>query len=306
MQHLKVSCSKLNIPKVCVVCEENLQWNEVVFLYKKSGDYNKAAKVIMDHPEDCFEDITFKEIIVEVTQPDIFYDAVKFYIEYNPKEIKNIMNVLTPKIDPAKVVTRIKKLDHLPLIRDYLIAVQEKNIALVNEALNSLYIEEENYEALRNSIDKYNNFDGPALSLKLKKHDLIEFKKIAAYLFEKNKRYSEAIDICKEHKLYKQAMEIAAESGSSEIATSLLEFFIVEVKSPTCFSACLYTCYDLVKPDEVLFMAWRYNFIDYIIPYLAQVLLEYTDKIDKLVEEKESFGTFAPPQAPPINEFNYM
>jgi len=162
-----------------------LQWNEVVFLYKKSADFNKAAKVIMDHPEDCFEDITFKEIIVEVTQPDIYYDAIKFYIEYNPKEIKNIMNVLTPKLDPGKVVTRIKRLSHLPLIRDYLIAVQDKNISLVNEALHELYIEEENFDALRNSIDKYNNFDGSALSQKLKKHDLIEFKKIAAYLFEK-------------------------------------------------------------------------------------------------------------------------
>jgi len=102
-------------------------------------------------------------------------------------------------------------------------------------------------------------------------------------------------------------MEIAAESGSSEIASSLLEYFIVVVNSPTCFSACLYTCYDLVKPDEVLFLAWKHNMIDYIVPFLSQIFREYTDKIDKLVEEKESFGTFAPPpQAPPVNEFNYM
>jgi len=104
-------------------------------------------------------------------------------------------------------------------------------------------------------------------------------------------------------------MEIASESGSSEIAAQLLEYFIVEVKSPTCFSACLYTCYDLIKPDEVLFLAWRYNYVEFVIPYLSQVFREYTDKVDKLVEEKESFGTFTPTPQPDINvndQFNYM
>jgi len=104
-------------------------------------------------------------------------------------------------------------------------------------------------------------------------------------------------------------MEIASESGSSEIAAQLLEYFIVEVKSPTCFSACLYTCYDLIKPDEVLFLAWRYNYVEFVIPYLSQVFREYTDKVDKLVEEKESFGTITHTPQPDINvndQFNYM
>lgn len=87
-------------------------------------------------------------------------------------------------------------------------------------------------------------------------------------------------------------MEIATESGSSDVALKLLEYFI-EINSPQCFAACLYTCYDLIKPDDVLFLAWRNNYIEYVMPYLAQVLREYTDKVDKLEEEKESFGNFS-------------
>jgi len=257
------------------------------FLVKKSGDFNKAAKVIMEHPEDSYDDISFREVIGEVTISEVYYDAIKFYIEFNPSELKNILLFLSPKLDPAKVVTKVRRLNHLPLIKEYLVSVQEKNLNLVTEALHELYIEEENFEALKNSIDKFDNFDSNALAIKLKKNDLVEFKKIAAYLFEKNNRFQESIDICKDYKLYKQAIETAAESGSNDVANHLLEYFI-EIKKPDCFASCLYACYDLVKPDVVLFLAWRNGYMEYIMPYLAQVLREYTDKIDLLVETQSS------------------
>lgn len=47
----------------------------------------------------------------------------------------------------------------LPLVKDYLVGVQKTNILEVNDALNSLLIEEEDYEALKHSIQTYDNFD---------------------------------------------------------------------------------------------------------------------------------------------------
>lgn len=47
------------------------------------------------------------------------------------------------------------------------------------------------------------------------------------------------------------AMETAAQSGDAEIAEELLKFF-VEQKERECFAACLFTCYDLIKPDVAL------------------------------------------------------
>lgn len=40
-----------------------------------------------------------------------------------------------------------------------MIAVQSNNVSAVNEALNEIYIEEEDYERLRESIDYHDNFD---------------------------------------------------------------------------------------------------------------------------------------------------
>lgn len=37
----------------------------------------------------------------------------------------------------------MRKLGHLPLIKKFLVSVQEKNIQAVNDALNELYMEEE-------------------------------------------------------------------------------------------------------------------------------------------------------------------
>ena len=58
-------------------------------------------------------------------------------------------------------------------------------------------------------------------------------------------------------------METAAQSADAEIAEELLHFFVQEGQRE-CFAACLYTCYDLVKPDVALevcfwqlpFLAW--------------------------------------------------
>lgn len=38
-------------------------------------------------------------------------------------------------------------------------SVQKENISVVNEALNELYIDDEDYQALRESIEAHDNFD---------------------------------------------------------------------------------------------------------------------------------------------------
>ncbi|XP_058106638.1 clathrin heavy chain 1-like [Magnolia sinica] len=53
------------------------------------------------------------------------------------------------------------------LFKPYMIAVQSNNIAVVNEALNEIYVEEEDYERLRESIDMHNNFDQIGLAQKV-------------------------------------------------------------------------------------------------------------------------------------------
>jgi hypothetical protein len=38
-----------------------------------------------------------------------------------------------------------------------------------------------------------------------------------------------------------------------------------------CFASCLFVCYDLIRADVVLELAWMHNMIDFAFPYLLQV-----------------------------------
>lgn len=54
-----------------------------------------------------------------------------------------------------------------------------------------------------------------------------------------NNRWKQSVELCKKDRLFKDAMEYAAESGKQEIAEELLAWFL-ERKAYDCFSACLY------------------------------------------------------------------
>merc|ERR1712216_868317 len=114
------------------------------------------------------------------------------------------------------------------------------------------------------------------------KMELLEFRRIAAHLYVKNLRWRQAMDLQRKDKLYKDAMETAAQSGESDPALELLQFFTDE-KKPECFAACLFTCYELIKPDVALELAWMNGMMEYVMPFVR----EYSNKVDNLVQEKK-------------------
>jgi clathrin heavy chain len=61
----------------------------------------------------------------------------------------------------------------------------------------------------------------------------------------------------------------------------LLAYF-VENKNKECFAAVLYTCYDLLKPDAVMELAWRHGILDFAMPYLINIIREFTQKVHYL------------------------
>eukprot|EP00879_Flechtneria_rotunda_P029003 GHRR01031254.1.p1 GENE.GHRR01031254.1~~GHRR01031254.1.p1 ORF type:complete len:215 (-),score=82.30 GHRR01031254.1:235-879(-) len=87
-------------------------------------------------------------------------------------------------------------------------------------------------------------------------------------------------------RLYKDAMETVAVSGAPELAEELLRWF-VEANEPECFAACLYTCYELLRPDVVLEVAWINKLMDYAMPYMIQTVKEFTGKVDLLMSERK-------------------
>lgn len=69
--------------------------------------------------------------------------------------------------------------------------------------MNNLLIEEEDHQGLRASIEAFDNFDNIGLAQKLEKHELLEFRRIAAYLYKGNNRWKQSVELCKRDKLYK-------------------------------------------------------------------------------------------------------
>lgn len=143
--------------------------------------------------------------------------------------------------------------------------------------------------------------------LQIEKHELLEMRRVAAYIYKKAGRWKQSIALSKKDKVYKDAMETASQSGDRELAEELLVYFIDQVETSheicflplcmeiifvvfsgadgkitfllliqgkkECFASCLFVCYDLIRPDVALELAWLNNMIDFAFPYLLQVKL---------------------------------
>ncbi|CAK1541751.1 unnamed protein product [Leptosia nina] len=282
-EHLELFWSRVNIPKVLRAAEQAHLWSELVFLYDKYEEYDNAALTMMQHPTEAWREGHFKDIITKVANMELYYKAIQFYLDYKPLLLNDLLLVLAPRMDHTRAVNFFTKAGHLQLVKAYLRSVQSLNNKAVNEALNSLLIDEEDYQGLRTSIDAFDNFDTIALAQQLEKHELTEFRRIAAYLYKGNNRWKQSVELCKKDALYADAMEYASESRQPEVAEELLDWFL-ERKNYECFSACLYQCYDLLKPDVVIELAWRHNIMDFAMPFLIQTVRELTTKVEKLEE----------------------
>ena len=74
------------------------------------------------------------------------------------------------------------------------------------------------------------------------------------------------------------AQQYASESRNVDIAEELIAWFLEE-NNYECFSACLFQCYDLLHPDVILELSWKHNIMDFSMPYMIQVMQEYTAKV---------------------------
>lgn len=125
MEHLRLFWQRINIPKVIRSCENAHLWSELVFLYTHYDEFDNAALTIMSHSADAWEHTAFKDVIVKINNIEIYYKALKFYLEEQPLMINDLLVSLTPKIDHTRAVQLFQKTNNLPLIKAYLIAVQK-------------------------------------------------------------------------------------------------------------------------------------------------------------------------------------
>jgi len=248
---------------------------------------------MMEHSPTAFDSNRFMEIISRCRNSELFYAALGFFVEEEPTLLLKLLSTLMLKLDHSRVVHQFKKLpEALPTILPYLKSAQKDNIAAVNEAVNALLVEEEDVEGLHSSIDSYENFDQVGLAQRLEKHELLELRRVAALLYKRNKRWDASIALSKQDSQFKDAILTAADSKDQSLAEALLSFFMGK-GDKECFSATLYTCYSLIRPDVALEMAWRARQLDSVFPFMIQYLRHADLRIAALEEKLKPKDTEA-------------
>ena len=282
MEHIKIFWSRMNVPKLLRACETAYLWDECVYLYKEDGQHDSAVKIMIEHAS-AFKNDLFLDCVQKARNQEVFYKSISYYCEQHPLLLVRLLQVLTPNLDHARVVHMSRKTDSLGLVMGYLKSVQKENLTAVNEAINEIYIEDEDFELLQTSIDEYDNFDQISLAQKLEKHELLEFRRVAARVYSKNKRWGASMNLSKQDKMYKDAIETANLSEDEALVEELMRFFI-EVNDKECFCAMLFTCNELVKPDVAIELAWRNGYADYAMPYVIQWVKNLSDKVKEVDE----------------------
>ena len=287
MEHLKLFAQRLNVPRLIRTCEDAALWRELVFLYCTYDEHDNAALVMMAHPGSAWEHSRFKDVAVKVANPDVHYKAVSFYLSEHPDLLVDLLKVLEPRLDHARVVAILRKAGHLALGRDYLLAVQKQDVPAVNDAVNELLIADGDAAALAESVANFTKFDALALAATLAKHASVDFRRVGARIYKQKGKWAEAVALAKADGLHKDAIATAAASGSRAVAEDLARHF-VEKGEKECFAATLFACAPLLAPDVVLELAWAHGVTDAAMPFMIQALRDQTAKIDLLMRERDA------------------
>jgi len=234
---------------------------------------------MIEHSPTAWRHDIFSQNIVKVTNHDLYYRSMIFYLEEEPMLLNDLLKLVATKIDLTKCVSVMKKTGYIALIEPFLKSVQGQNIAAVNEALNEIYLEKQDYSSLRNSIKDFDSFESITLASELENHELLDCRRISALLYRKNKRYQKSIDVSKKDQFFKDAMETVAESKDSTLAEDLLREIMYK-QDKELLAAMLYTCYELIKPDVAMEMAWRANMMEFVMPYFIQFMRDMSQRVE--------------------------
>eukprot|EP00826_Nyctotherus_ovalis_P034488 TRINITY_DN2881_c0_g4_i1.p1 TRINITY_DN2881_c0_g4~~TRINITY_DN2881_c0_g4_i1.p1 ORF type:complete len:1038 (-),score=345.96 TRINITY_DN2881_c0_g4_i1:140-2881(-) len=308
MDYLKTYFQKIHVPKLLRACEEYKMWPEAVFLHAHYDQHDRAVSIMMEHSPSAWTHDLFVDSLQKVANSDLHYRAIYFYLREQPMLLNDMLIALAEKLDLPKTVAVLKRTGYIALTQSFLQHVQGHNIEAVNEALNEVLLENDDHQGLRASVLEYDNFDQMKLVKVLEKHELLEFRRIAAILYRKNKKYVESLNLSKADGLHRDAVETALDSKKPELAEHLLRYFI-SIKEREFFAVCLYTCYELLKPDVVTELTWRFGLFEFAMPYMVQTMREMNNRLDNLTKKledihkkEEKFAAKGEEEPPPMEE----
>lgn len=268
--------------KVVRACERARMFQPAVYLYMQDKQHDSAVKTMMERAPAWSNDL-FLDSITKVRNAELMYKAVSHYLTFHPMLFTRLMEVMEEMIDHSRVVSILKRTGDwaLQIGVPYMKSVQKFNLSIVNETLHELYIEEEDYETLRTSIMKFNNFNMIALASKLATHELLEFRRISAYVYRRNQKWNQSIDLSKNDRMWKDSIDTANESEDPELIENLLRFFC-DTSEKECFCAALFTCFEHIPPDVAIELGWINGYHNFIMPFIVQTFRRTHDRLKTL------------------------
>merc|ERR1719201_2257071 len=111
---IKMNTAKLNIPKLIQACERHNLWEQVVFLYMQYDEFDSAANTMMAHSPTAFSHDQFQMIMQKISNMEIYYRAIQFYMDEVPMQVNSLLNTIAAKVDHARVVQQVRKMGNLP------------------------------------------------------------------------------------------------------------------------------------------------------------------------------------------------
>ena len=287
MDHCRNYYSNMNVHKVIRNCEQNYCWEEVVFLYSHYNGYDQALNTMIEHSPLCWKHDLYCQVLRKVTNSNLYNKSIDFYVKEQPQLLNDMLKVISSKVDLSTTVAQLKKNGAIALAAPFLKSVQSANNYDVNEALNEIFIEEEDPESLQTSILKYSAYDQLTLAKKIENHPILEFKRISALVYRKNKKFAESIEISKKLNFFKDAIDTALESKKESYVNDLLKFF-AERKDKESFASTLYTCYEFIKPDVAMELGWRYGMTEMCMPFMIQTMRDLNKKMETMQIKNEA------------------
>lgn len=86
----------------------------------------------MEHSPSCFEHEAFVSLMNKVSNSDLHYKAIQFYLDEQPMMINDLLKGISKKVDLVRCVSTIKRTGYIALITPFLRDMQSSNSREVN------------------------------------------------------------------------------------------------------------------------------------------------------------------------------
>jgi len=102
-------------------------WKEAVYLYSHYNEFDQAITIMIEHSPTAFNHETYLQLIVKVSNNDLYYRSINFYLEEQPFLVNELLKTLVNKIDLVKCTNVLRRLNIISLVEPFLKIVQQTN-----------------------------------------------------------------------------------------------------------------------------------------------------------------------------------